>query len=230
MPPSPEEAVFQEDPGVPVPDGRGHRAWQEGLPLVAGLMGVGLACARRHPLWGAAAAVMGLGCAAFFRDPEVIVDADELDVLSAATGTVMGVEEVDEPWWIQGRADRVSVFLSVLDVHVNRCPTAGRLVKVKKLPGSFRPAFSHSDENCRDLLAIDGPRSRLVVAQIAGVLARRSVQWLQVGDRFRAGDRFGMIRFGSRTDVYLPAGQSRILVKAGQRLVAGRSRIARYLH
>lgn len=197
--------------------------------MVAGLMGLGLACVRRHPVMGAVAALVGLGCAAFFRDPEVEIRAEEEDVLSAATGTVMAVEEVDEPWWIHGRADRVSVFLSLFDVHVNRCPTAGRLVKVKKLPGSFRPAFSHSDQNCRDLLAIDGLKSRVVVAQISGVLARRSVQWLRVGDRFRLGDRFGMIRFGSRTDVYLPVGQTRILVKAGQRVVAGRSRIARYL-
>jgi len=198
--------------------------------MVAGLLGLGLACARRHPMVGAAAGLLGLGCAAFFRDPEVEVEADEDDVLSAATGKVMAVEEVDEPWWIQGRADRVSVFLSLFDVHVNRCPTAGRLVKVRKLPGAFRPAFSHSDQNCRDLLALDGVRSRVVVAQISGLLARRSVQWLRVGDRFRLGDRFGMIRFGSRTDIYLPAGQARILVTAGQRVIAGRTRIARYLH
>jgi phosphatidylserine decarboxylase len=229
--PSREDPVLQSTQTEPVVDGRGHRAWQEGLPIVGGLIGAGLLLARKVPRVAAISSLLGLACAAFFRDPDIVIDAKEEEVLAAATGRVMSVDQVDEPWWIQGRADRVAIFLSLFDVHVNRFPTAGRLIKVKKIPGGFGAAFSlsHSEDNCRDFLALEGVRSRIVVAQISGMLARRSVQWLRVGDRFREGERLGMIRFGSRTDVYLPAGKTRILVKPGEKVTAGRTRIARYL-
>jgi phosphatidylserine decarboxylase len=182
---------------------------------------------RSRPL-ALASAAFGMACVGFFRDPEIAIQAEPDDVLSAADGAVLAVDRVDEPWFIGGAADRIVVFLSVFDAHVNRSPVAGRLVAVRKIPGAFAPAFMYAENNCRDMLAIEGEQGPVVVAQISGVLARRSVQWCQVGESLEVGERFGMIRFGSRTDVYLPAGQAEVLVKAGQRVRAGRTVIARY--
>lgn len=205
------------------------RARRESLPFIAGACALGLLLARRSPLLAWTSSVLAVACAAFFRDPEVRVRTCPEDVVAAADGVVIAVDRVTEPWWIRGEADRIAVFLSIFDVHVNRWPVAGRLVAIKKVAGRYAPAFLHAEHNCRDMLAIEGARSAVTVAQISGVLARRSVQWSQVGERFAAGDRFGMIRFGSRTDVYLPAGSAEILVKRGERVRAGQTPIARYL-
>jgi phosphatidylserine decarboxylase len=199
------------------------------MPYILGAAGASVVLARRAPVLSLGSAAFALACTAFFRDPEVSVRAGDEDVLSAADGVVMAVDRIHEPWWIEGEADRIAVFLSVLDVHVNRWPVAGRLAKVKRVPGRFSPAFLHGEHNCKDLLAVEGDRGPLLIAQISGVLARRSVQWTAVGDRFAAGDRLGMIRFGSRTDVYLPAGTARILVKEGERVRGAQTVIARYL-
>ena len=205
------------------------RAFQEGLPFILAAAGASALVARRAPLLALGGAAFAAACAAFFRDPEVTVDGSETVVLSAADGVVLSVDRVLEPWWIKGEADRVAVFLSITDVHVNRWPVRGRFAAVKKVPGHFAPAFLKSENNCKDLLAIEGPRGPVTVAQISGVLARRSVQWSQVGDQFEKGDRLGMIRFGSRTDIYLPAGTADILVREGERVRAARTPIARYL-
>ncbi len=184
--------------------------------------------ARRSKFLSFAGAATALASAAFFRDPDVRIEAETNEVVSAADGFVLGIDRVVEPWWIQGEADRIAVFLSLFDVHVNRWPVSGRFVAVRKVPGRFAPAFLRSENNCKDLLALETPRGPVAMAQISGVLARRSVQWCKTGDTVEAGDRLGMIRFGSRTDVYLPAGQANILVKEGQRVRAGQTLIARY--
>lgn len=202
---------------------------REGLPFILVAAGAAVALTRKAPLLSLGSAAFAAACTAFFRDPERVVSAAPADILSAADGVVMAVDRVVEPWWIQGEADRIAVFLSVLDVHVNRWPVQGRFAAVKRVAGKYAPAFLHGEHNCKDLLAIDGPRGRVTLAQISGILARRSVQWGNVGDTFEAGDRLGMIRFGSRTDVYVPAGTAEILVKVGDRVRAGQTPIARYL-
>ncbi|MHB2021559.1 MAG: phosphatidylserine decarboxylase [Candidatus Xenobia bacterium] len=206
-----------------------RRAWHEGLPFVAAGLTVGALTARRSRPLSLLATGFGLACAAFFRDPERPVDASTHDVIAAADGVVQSIEQVEEPWWIGGMADRISVFLSILDVHVTRSPVAGRLVEVKRIPGGYAPAYEKkSESNFRDLLALESACGRVLVAQISGILARRSVQWCPPGQTLASGQRLGMIRFGSRTDVYLPAGAAEILVSAGDRVQGGRTRIARY--
>ncbi len=206
-----------------------RRAWHEGLPFVLGSLGAALLLARPAPRLSTAIAAAGLACAAFFRDPDRATPLDPDAVFAAADGRILSVDRVDEPWWIGGPADRVVVFLAVTDVHVNRCPVEGHLVDVCRIPGRHAPAFLYAEHNCRDMLAIRGARGRLTVAQISGVLARRSVQWCTPGERLAAGQRLGMIRFGSRTDVYLPAGATRILVEPGDRVVGGVTPLARYV-
>lgn len=206
-----------------------RRAWQEGLPFILAAASASAALARKSPILSLGGAAFALACTAFFRDPERVVTAAPDQVLSAADGVVMAVDRIVEPWWIQGEADRIAVFLSVFDVHVNRWPVQGRFAGVKRVPGRYAPAFLHGENNCKDLLAIDGSRGRVTMAQISGILARRSVQWSEVGDTFEAGDRLGMIRFGSRTDIYVPAGSVEILVNVGDRVRAGETPIARYL-
>lgn len=207
----------------------GRRAWNEGLPFVLSSLAASALLFERSPGASIAASLGGLLCAAFFRDPERHTPNDPQTIYAASDGRVLTVERVVEPWWIGGEADRVAVFLSLTDVHVNRAPVEGRLVAIRRLPGRFAPAFAHAEHNCKDMLALEGPHGRVVVAQISGVLARRSVQWCRPGDRLEAGGRLGMIRFGSRTDIYLPAGTAEILVSPGERVSAGRTRIARYL-
>lgn len=214
---------------TPAPRSAHRRAWQEGLPFILAAAGASAALARKSPILSLGSAAFALACTAFFRDPERVVTAASNDVISAADGVVMAVDRIIEPWWIQGEADRIAVFLSVLDVHVNRWPVKGRFAGVKRVPGRYAPAFLHGENNCKDLLAIDGPHGRVTLAQISGILARRSVQWSEVGDTFEAGERLGMIRFGSRTDIYVPAGSVEILVKVGDRVRAGETPIARYL-
>ncbi|CAA9238730.1 MAG: Phosphatidylserine decarboxylase [uncultured Chloroflexi bacterium] len=206
---------------------------------MAALAAVGaLAASRRQPALrtaGAGLLAVGVWAAWFFRDPVRRCPAHPDTLYAAADGVVLLVDEVDEDWHIQGRALRIATFLSAFDVHVNRCPAAARLVASRRDPGSFAPAFlRHGAEgNARQLLAleVDGrpPQTRrLVVAQIVGFMARRIVSWRLPGDRLAAGQKVGMIRFGSRTDVLAPAGAVRPLVRPGDRVLAGLTPIARY--
>ena len=205
------------------------RAWQEGLPFVAGAFAASALLSKRSRPLSLLAALGGVATAAFFRDPERPVPQDSTSILAASDGVVLGVDRVDEPWWIGGPADRIAVFLSITDVHVNRMPFEAEIKAIKKIPGRYVPAFEmRSEHNCRDMIAIEGAHGRAVVAQISGLLARRSVQWCEVGDRLAVGERLGMIKFGSRTDLYVPAGTAKILVRKGDRVVGGLTRLARY--
>ncbi|MBM3465831.1 MAG: hypothetical protein FJX76_27390 [Armatimonadetes bacterium] len=223
------DAVPVEPVIVPWPAPSERRAWHEGLPFVAGALLAAALAAPKSRLAAGVLAAAGLGCAAFFRDPERETPREPDSVFAASDGVVLSVQRVDEPWWIQGPADRIAVFLAVTDVHVNRFPTDGTLHAIKKIRGKYAPAFMYAENNTRDMLALETPRGPITVAQISGVLARRSVQWHGTGDTFLAGDRLGMIKFGSRTDVYLPAGRAEILVSKGDRVLGGMTRIARFL-
>jgi phosphatidylserine decarboxylase len=126
---------------------------------------------------------------------------------------------------------RVSIFLSPLDVHINRMPVAGRVQDVRYQPGSFLPAYKAeaSLRNERNSLEVIDPQERLFgIVQIAGVLARRVVCWVRPGDTLRRGDRFGLIMFGSRTDLYLPPG-CKIEVSEGQKVKGGETIVARFV-
>jgi phosphatidylserine decarboxylase len=173
--------------------------------------------------------VLLIGCTlVFFRDPERMIPPDPDVVVAAADGVVVEIAELEEREVVKGTMRRVAIFLSVFDVHVNRAPIAGRIVYRERREGLCLDARNPecSEKNEAMTWAIENPRATLVVRQITGAIARRIVGWSQVGDRLEKGDRFGMIRFGSRTEVYLPLSAT-VLVKVGDRVAGGSSAIAR---
>jgi len=208
-----------------------HGALREGWPFIVGaaLLAVPLAALDRRlalpPLLLAGAIT------AFFRDPRRATPLDAACIYAAADGFVLEVDEVEEPWFLGGRALRIVTFLSLFDVHVNRSPVAGTLRKTRHIDGGYAAAMDRvgSELNERQLLAIEGARGPLVVVQVAGLLARRIRRWVEPGARLRAGQKVGMIKFGSRTDVIVPLGHARVLVAKGDRVRAGITPIARYL-
>ncbi|HYF91968.1 MAG TPA: phosphatidylserine decarboxylase family protein [Symbiobacteriaceae bacterium] len=158
-------------------------------------------------------------CLWFFRDPERKVPGSDLDVVSPADGRVMFVREVEEPRYIGGRAIMVSIFLSVFDVHINRMPVGGIIGYKDYVAGKFLAAWDETvgEVNERSYLGVDTGRHRVLVSQVAGLIARRILTWPAVGARLARGDRFGLIRFGSCTQIWLPVG-SQVLVKPGDRV------------
>ncbi len=164
--------------------------------------------------------LVALACLGFFRDPERTPPAVTGAILAPADGRVMGVVDVDDGW--VGRAVRVSIFLSPLDVHVNRSPVAGLVRDVQYARGRFLAAYRDeaSELNERCTVALEGDSARLTVRQIAGVLARRIVCRARAGDKLQAGERYGLIRFGSRTDLVVPRG-TELRVRVGDRVRGG---------
>ena len=175
--------------------------------------------------------VLTIWCYYFFRDPKRSVPLGDSLVLSPADGVVSLIEPAVPPAELGMGPDaltRVSVFMSVFNCHVNRIPAAGQITAIAYRPGKFVSASldKASADNERNSLAIDLPDGRkLAVVQIAGLVARRIVCFAKVGQSLRAGDRFGLIRFGSRLDVYLPPGVAP-LVALGQTMIGGESIIA----
>ena len=162
----------------------------------------------------------------FFRDPERDAPALAGAILAPADGKVVDVRGQFRDSFV-GAARQVSIFLSPLDVHVNRAPLAGVVADVEYRRGAFRPAYEAqaSERNERTSVAIEGDGGRVVVRQIAGILARRIVCRARKGDRLQAGERFGMIKFGSRTDVVMPESAD-LRVKLGDRVRAGETVLA----
>lgn len=166
----------------------------------------------------------------FFRDPDRVTPLREGLVIAPADGRVVGIEKVHPPseLGLSGERTRVSIFLSMMDCHVNRAPVAGRITRSIYVPGAFFSAASDksSEENERRALVIETPSgTQVAVLQIAGLISRRIITFAGEGDTVGIGQRFGLIRFGSRVDVYLPPEQS-ALVSIGQRMVAGETVLA----
>ena len=172
------------------------------------------------------ALVVTVWCAYFFRDPERITPLKPGLVISPADGRISAIESVVPPPELDLAREpvaRVSVFMNVFDVHINRSPVDARIAHIAYVPGKFLSADldKASADNERQALTLEMDDGRkLGVVQIAGLVARRIVKFVNDGDMLKAGERFGLIRFGSRVDVYLPAGVS-ALVAVGQRSVAG---------
>ena len=175
--------------------------------------------------------ILTVWCFYFFRDPERIVPEIENAVVSPADGIVQMIADVNGPEELgleKQKFTRVSIFMSVFNVHVNRAPTEGKITKAVYVPGKFLNATldKASKDNERQLLAMKTSSGKdICFVQIAGLVARRIVCDAAVGSEYKAGERFGMIRFGSRLDVYLPAGVEPQVV-LGQTMVAGESIIA----
>jgi phosphatidylserine decarboxylase len=191
-------------------------------PLVLG--GLALGFGWKWP--GAIFVLLGLFVLYFFRNPERTVPADPAAVVSPADGRVLAIVEES----LEGRAGRrLSIFLSIWDVHVNRAPLAGRIEKIEHRPGRFYAAMRAraSAENEQNVIILETGRGRIVCKQIAGWIARRVVCWKAEGDRVERGERIGMILFGSRVDVWLP-GEAEIAVRRGAHVAAGTSVLARW--
>jgi phosphatidylserine decarboxylase len=195
---------------------------REGWPFIAvpGAIALGLVLFGRGrlalPFAAAAAAAAG-----FFRDPERAIPIVANGVLAPADGRVMSVEDAVDPF--VGPAVRVAIFLSPLDVHVNRAPIAGVVADAVYTPGRFAAAYDPAAEaNERCAVRLQGEHTRVTVVQIAGVVARRIVCRVGPGDKLAAGERFGMIRFGSRTDCYMPRGTD-VTVRVGEQVTGGQT-------
>lgn len=167
----------------------------------------------------------------FFRDPDRVTSATDDLIISPADGKVVQIlHEIDEQAYLKQKAVQVSIFLSPLDVHVNRVPAAGRIEYVRYHPGLSLMAWEQDASELNEradfgLATSDG--GKLLFRQITGFLARRIVYHLNEGDQVQAGDRFGVMKFGSRMDVVMPEG-TQVLVKPGDRVVAGITPIARW--
>ena len=164
----------------------------------------------------------------FFRDPERSAPTDEKAVVAAADGVIAEIVEMVEPEVLKAPTKRVAIFLSVFDVHTNRAPIDGKVTYSHHTPGKFLDARNPQASELNEYMtwAFEGKSETLVVRQITGAIARRIVGWSKVGDVLKKGERFGMIRFGSRTEVYLPT-TGEIMVKVGDRVKGGETVIAR---
>jgi phosphatidylserine decarboxylase len=185
----------------------------------------GFAISRRSwGLWLAAFVLLllALWVAYFFRDPERTGQRGPSLVVSPADGKLIMITEVDEPSFIQGRAIRLSIFMNVFNVHVNRYPVDGVIRYVHYNKGKFFNAAAEKSslENEQMSVGIDTGRYRVLVRQIAGLIARRIVTYSKVGETVKQGDRMGIIRFGSRVDVFMPIG-STVIAKLGDVTTAG---------
>lgn len=199
-----------------------------GWPFIVGAAGLAVAAAILVSR-GAAAPflLLALIFVFFFRDPERRISAPADAVLSPADGRVLVAGSADPAATPPGDWKQISIFLSPMDVHVNRVPVSGRVTKVTYTPGRFLPAY-HRDAasaNERSEIWIDHRGQHIVARQIVGVLARRVVCRVRKGDEVRAGDRYGVMKFGSRMDVFVPS-RSEIRVRVGEAVRAGETVIA----
>jgi len=200
---------------------------KDGYRFAAGPLLLGAITLAFHWFWpGGLLIFLGLFVLFFFRDPERIPPADPETIVSPADGHVMVV--VEEPLdGIPGH--RISVFLSVFDVHVNRSPVAGKITAIEYRTGKFYAAMRGraSAENEQNTFHVSTEHGTVVFKQIAGWIARRILVWKSIGDSVVRGERIGMIRFGSRMDIWLPE-RVEILARPGQRVSAGTSVLARW--
>jgi phosphatidylserine decarboxylase len=208
---------------------------REGYPFIGGatvlaLGAYALALGRRsYALWILAVVltIVALWVAYFFRDPERMGPRGDQYVISPADGLVLPVVQVEEPSFIHGGAQRISIFMNIFNVHVNRYPIDGQVSYVHYNPGKFVSAHldKASLENEQMSVGISSPRGPVLVRQIAGLIARRIVNYSRNGERAAQGSRFGLIRFGSRVDVFVPR-DAVIKVRPGEKVVAGTTVLA----
>lgn len=199
---------------------------REGIPFIVPLLAISfLLWILRFPLLAGVFGLLALFVLYFFRDPERSIPPGEKAILSPADGTVIQVRPCREETLLNGPAIQISVFMSLFNVHVNRNPLSGRIVDITYSPGRFLPANSEraSSANEKNTLLIETEKgARIVVVQVAGIIARRIVCWARKGDSIERGHRFGLIRFGSRLDVYLPE-TARVQVQPGHKTTAGQT-------
>ena len=208
-------------------------AWREVRPIflfLAGLLSGGLLLGRRGR-WLALLAGAVLGWVAyFFRDPERSpASTDPRAILSPADGRVLSVERLEDAGCFPGPAQRIIIFLSLFDVHNQRTPYPARVQHVEYQPGAFAPAYQpDAQANEANLLLLETAHGLLALRQVAGILARKIVCWARPGDELARGQRFGLIKFGSRVDLFLPP-NAEVLVHKGQQVYGGQTFVARWI-
>jgi phosphatidylserine decarboxylase len=199
---------------------------KDGLRFALPPLVIGIVLMALRWWWGAIFLALGLFVVYFFRDPRRQIPNAPDAVVSPADGRV--VEIVDEALG-ERAGKRISIFLSIFDVHVNRAPVSGRVSRIDYHAGRFLAAWKEkaSESNEQNAITIATPAGEIRMKQIAGWVARRILCWTRIGDEVRIGQRIGMIRFGSRTDIWLPA-EAEILVQRGQHVAGGATQIARW--
>ncbi len=227
----PDEAanVAREPAGLLAGASRVVRIAAEGVPLVAGAAVLAAVSFLLGFVWpGLLLAVLAAAIAAFFRDPQRFPERSEGVVLAGADGRVIELARAPLPNGGGEASTRASIFMSPLDVHVNRAPVGGEVTSVEHTPGEYGAAFRDhaSERNERNLIAIHGADGhRHTMVQVAGYLARRIICRVRVHDRIESGQRVGLIMFGSRVDQYVPR-EYRVTVTTGERVRAGETVIA----
>jgi phosphatidylserine decarboxylase len=201
-----------------------------GVAALIALGAFGVALSRRSwPLWLVAfvLVVMAIWVAYFFRDPERTGERGQQIVIAPADGKIVHVTEVDEPTFMGGRSIRVSIFMNVFNVHVNRYPVSGVVRYYNYNAGKFLNAATEKSslENEQTSVGIEAGSNRVLVRQIAGLIARRIVTYAKLGDKVQQGERMGLIKFGSRVDVFLPT-TAHVRVRVGESTFAGTTVIA----
>lgn len=198
-------------------------AYKFAIPMLV----IGAACVIPGWKWAATIFIfLGLFIFYFFRDPNRAVPSDPGVVVAPADGRILQI--VDEEFESRpGR--RISIFLSIWDVHVQRAPLAGRICKVDYRPGKFYGAYrsAASEENEQNVIYINTPKATIIVKQIAGAIARRVLCWKSEGEEVAIGQRIGMIRFGSRVDIWLPI-EAEVAVRRGQFAKGGETILAKW--
>jgi phosphatidylserine decarboxylase len=205
---------------------------REGWPYIAAFAGAAVLLGLFSTTLFWIGLILTAWCTYFFRDPERVTPVDDRLVLSPADGVISAVGSAVPPSELGlGGAEmtRISVFMNVFSCHVNRAPVRGRIARIEHRPGKFLNADldKASSENERNGLVIESPNGPVAVVQIAGLVARRIVCWAEAGTNIGIGERFGLIRFGSRVDVFLPAGAA-LRVAVGQTAVAGETALAEF--
>lgn len=199
-----------------------------GLPFIAGALipTVGCAAARRFG-WAAGFGALSAFFAYFFRDPERRVPMGDGLVVSPADGRVMIAGPADQRWSPPGDWKQITIFLSPMDVHINRTPVEGRITRIEYRPGKFLPAYKEDAcENELNEIWIERFGEMIVVRQVVGVLARRIVCRVAQGQAVTRGERIGLMKFGSRMDVFLPL-RAELATAVGARVVGGETVLAR---
>ncbi len=197
---------------------------KEGYPFIAFSAFVTLIVAiLGYPLLALPALALTTFIICFFRDPERIGPISEDALISPADGKVILIEKIIDDQYLLGQVYKISIFMNVFNVHVNRIPISGIVEKIIYFPGKFYSADSDRgalhNEYCATILKSTSGH-RLAFVQVAGLIARRIVCWLEADDQIRRGERFGLIRFGSRVDLYIPT-QTQLEVEVGQKVRAG---------
>jgi phosphatidylserine decarboxylase len=198
-----------------------------GFPFIgAALIPAAIAAVTKRPVVATSFALLGGFMTYFFRDPDREVPQEPDVVVAPADGRVMIAGPTDHRWAPEGDWKQVTIFLSPMDVHMNRTPVEGRVTRVQYKPGKFLPAYNEgSNDNELNELWIDSNGRTVVVRQVVGILARRIVCRVVEGQQLQRGERIGLMKFGSRMDVFLPP-DAELRVSVGERTVAGETVLA----